>query len=203
MSDDVFLVPPADDAPEGAAREAALAVWVAAAYAAAPVPSDEAARACADAVWARGQAAGRVGDPAGGGRWRHRWWWGGAAAAALFLVVVTRPAVRQGASGGGTVAPGATPGLAGVQQTRIAVTLPVGARTVTVVGDFNGWDTGATRLSPVGDHGEWAATVPLAPGRHVYAFVVDGVEWRVDPLAPQVPDAGFGPANALIVDGGP
>ena len=113
------------------------------------------------------------------------------------------PAGRQGASGGGTVAAGATPGLAGVQQTRIAVTLPVGARTVTVVGDFNGWDTGATRLSPVGDHGEWAATVPLAPGRHVYAFVVDGVEWRVDPLAPQVPDAGFGPANALIVDGGP
>jgi 1,4-alpha-glucan branching enzyme len=100
-------------------------------------------------------------------------------------------------------AAGAPTGLPGVRATRIAVTLPAGARTVAVVGDFNGWDTGATRLSPVGSHGEWAATVPLAPGRHVYAFVVDGVEWRVDPLAPQVPDAGFGPANALIVDGGP
>jgi hypothetical protein len=199
MSDGVLPVPPADDAPEGAAREAELAAWVAAAYAAAPVPTDEVARACADAVWARGQAAGRTGQ-GGAQRWRHRWWWGGAAAAALFLVVVTRPAVRLGAGGGGSVAPGSTPGL---HQTRFVVTLPAGARTVALVGDFNGWDTEATRLSPVGDRGQWEATVSLAPGRHVYAFVVDGVEWRVDPLAPQVPDAGFGPANALIVDNGP
>ena len=200
MSEGMGPVTPADDAPDALAREAELAAWVSAAYAAVPVPSDEAARACAAAVWTRGQEAGRTG---GAGPWRHRWWWGGAAAAALFLVVVTRPAVQQGARGRGAVVAGAASGLSGVHQTRFVVTLPAGARTVALVGDFNGWDTEATRLSPVGTQGQWEATVSLAPGRHVYAFVVDGAEWRVDPLAPQVPDAGFGPANALIVDDGP
>jgi hypothetical protein len=203
MSDQVVPFPSADEGPEPLAREAELAAWVAAAYAAAPVPSDEAARACAEAVWARREEVERAAPAGGAGWWRHRWWWGGASAAALYLVMLTRPAVRPGVNGETMVAPGATPPLPGIHQTRFVVTLPAGARTVALVGDFNEWDPGATRLAPVGDHGQWEATVPLAPGRHVYAFVVDGVEWRVDPLAPQVPDAGFGPANALIVDDGP
>ncbi len=53
-----------------------------------------------------------------------------------------------------------------------------------------------------GPRGEWAAEVPLTPGRHEYAFVVDGRRWVIDPLAPQVPDAGFGPSNAVVVEGG-
>jgi hypothetical protein len=199
MSDPVVPFPSADEGPDAQAREAALAAWVAAAYAAAPVPADEVARACAEAVWARREEVERAAPASGAGWRRHRWWWGGAAAAALYLVMLTRP----GGRGETTVAPGVPPALPGSHQTRFVVTLPAGARTVALVGDFNAWDPGATRLSPVGDQGRWEATVPLAPGRHVYAFVVDGVEWRVDPLAPQVPDAGFGPANALIVDDGP
>jgi hypothetical protein len=35
----------------------------------------------------------------------------------------------------------------------------------------------------------------------MYAFVVDGKKWLVDPLAPQVLDKGYGPANAVVVDG--
>jgi hypothetical protein len=35
----------------------------------------------------------------------------------------------------------------------------------------------------------------------MYAFVVDGKRWMVDPMAPQVPDAGFGAVNAVVVDG--
>jgi len=35
----------------------------------------------------------------------------------------------------------------------------------------------------------------------VYAFVIDGTRWLVDPMAPQVPDADLGPANAVIVEG--
>ena len=47
----------------------------------------------------------------------------------------------------------------------------------------------------------WSARIPLEPGRHEYAFVVDGQRWVIDPLAPQVPDAGFGPTNAVVIDG--
>ena len=51
--------------------------------------------------------------------------------------------------------------------------------------------------------GRWSANVPLTPGRHTYAFVVDGTRWLVDPLAPRVPDDGFGPANAVVIEGAP
>ena len=79
--------------------------------------------------------------------------------------------------------------------------LPAGARAVSLVGDFNGWDAAATPMARTGAGAEWSAQLPLTPGRHVYAFVIDGTRWLVDPMAPQVPDADLGPANAVIVEG--
>ncbi len=43
----------------------------------------------------------------------------------------------------------------------------------------------------------WSVTVPLEPGVHDYAFVVDGEQWRPDPLAPSVDD-GFGGTNSRL-----
>jgi hypothetical protein len=146
---------------------------------------------------------------------RPQWWWG-AAAAALFMVVLTRPwrpddaqrhadsAITAGArdSMRQPVA-GVVSGRTSEEQggtVRFEFTLPSTARKVALVGDFNGWDTGATPMVRDGSGRTWSARVPLEPGRHEYAFVVDGQRWVIDPLAPQVPDAGFGPTNAVVVD---
>src|SRR5688500_10166692 len=51
------------------------------------------------------------------------------------------------------------------------------ARSVSLVGDFNDWDRGATPLRAVSRDGVWTISLPLPAGRHVYAFVVDGEEW--------------------------
>ena len=53
------------------------------------------------------------------------------------------------------------------------------ARTVSVVGSFNGWDAAIHRLHRTAND-EWAVTVYLTPGRAVYCFSVDGVMW-LDP----------------------
>jgi 1,4-alpha-glucan branching enzyme len=72
-----------------------------------------------------------------------------------------------------------------------------GATTVSIVGDFNDWNQTTTPL--VIEHGAWTTTVPLAPGRHVYAFVVNGERWIVDPRAPQAPDSDFGRPSSVII----
>jgi len=58
------------------------------------------------------------------------------------------------------------------------------ARTVSLVGDFNGWRAEATPLEPAGPARAWVVTLPLARGRHEYAFIVDGKRWVADPFAP-------------------
>lgn len=72
------------------------------------------------------------------------------------------------------------------------------ARTVSLVGDFNGWDPHATPL--VQRYGVWTALVSLEPGRHVYSFVIDGKQWVADTDAPRAPDDEFGrPSSVLLV----
>jgi len=51
---------------------------------------------------------------------------------------------------------------------------PLSARTVSVVGDFNGWDAAATPLEPSADGTRLEAVVTLPAGRHAYCIVVDG-----------------------------
>lgn len=75
------------------------------------------------------------------------------------------------------------------------------AKQVALVGDFNDWDTSATRLERQPGNGVWFVTVPLEPGRYRYAFVVDGTTWRVDPAAPGVDDD-FGRRNSVVTIGG-
>jgi hypothetical protein len=80
---------------------------------------------------------------------------------------------------------------------RFAVHAP-GASTVALVGDFNDWDARATPLrSAVGDDGLWTIEVPLSAGRHEYAFVVDGTDWRATANATPNSDD-FGRPNAVV-----
>jgi chromosome partitioning protein len=54
------------------------------------------------------------------------------------------------------------------------------ANEVRLVGSFNGWDREHGVPLARNANGVWHATVDLAPGRHLYKFIIDGV-WRPDP----------------------
>lgn len=47
------------------------------------------------------------------------------------------------------------------------------ARQVAVVGDFNGWQAGATPMRRDERSGQWTVTLALHDGEHRYAIVVD------------------------------
>jgi 1,4-alpha-glucan branching enzyme len=71
-----------------------------------------------------------------------------------------------------------------------------GASTVTVAGDFNGWNTASHPLArQAGDL--WILEVELPPGRHEYKFYVDGSQWWNDPEAPKVRNL-WGSENSYI-----
>ena len=76
-----------------------------------------------------------------------------------------------------------------------------GASSVALVGDFNDWDATTTPMRPANGGGLWSVTVPLAPGRHRYAFLVNGSRWLADPAAPRVQDD-FGTPSSVVTVGG-
>ncbi|HUQ80578.1 MAG TPA: isoamylase early set domain-containing protein [Gemmatimonadaceae bacterium] len=108
----------------------------------------------------------------------------------------------------------ATPGIA-VRQvvatvSREAQEVPVAvqfvldaarAKSVAVVGDFNAWDGSATQLVRDSASGVWSAVVDVPPGRHVYAFLVDGKTWTLDPRAPKTKDSDYGTEQSVMIVG--
>jgi hypothetical protein len=91
-------------------------------------------------------------------------------------------------------------GAAGATLIQFVLVAP-GAASVSVVGDFNDWQVSATPLVREEGDGVWWVTVPLAPGRYRYAFLVDGTTWLGDPNAPAVEDE-FGRRNSVVTIGG-
>jgi hypothetical protein len=205
------------DRTDPVASDDALGARVAALYPNTPAPRPTQAAECAAAVLARAAAGERPIDLPAARRhapFKPQWWWGAAAAAVLLIAVTARTGrFNPGAHDRDSLPPvtevGAAPvesvgvsagSASGMDSVRFEIAVPPGAGGVSVVGDFNGWDAEATPMQREAATGAWTVEVPLTPGRHVYAFVIDGTRWVVDPLAPQVPDAGFGPANAVVVD---
>lgn len=70
-----------------------------------------------------------------------------------------------------------------------------GASSVALAGTFSDWKP-RYQLAETAP-GRWTTLVPLRPGVHEYAFVVDGERWVADPGAPRVRD-GFGGVNSQI-----
>jgi hypothetical protein len=78
------------------------------------------------------------------------------------------------------------------------------AERVSVVGDFNGWDTAATPMKRIGNTDYWSVTVPMSVGRHIFSYFAvtkDGERWSADPTRPSAPDDGFGRANSVVLVG--
>jgi hypothetical protein len=75
------------------------------------------------------------------------------------------------------------------------------ASRVALVGDFNGWDPAATPMARPAGSGSWTVRMTLPPGRHVYAFVMDGTRWVNDPQAPLAPANEFGFRNSILLVG--
>jgi hypothetical protein len=116
------------------------------------------------------------------------------AAALVFATVVTADSLRQRRT---DVAATAHQVL-----TQFVLNAPNATR-VAVAGDFSGWKPVHAMTRSVA--GVWTVVVPLDPGVHDYAFVVDGERWVPDPTAPAVKD-GFGGVNSRLAvlspDGG-
>ena len=77
------------------------------------------------------------------------------------------------------------------------------AQKIFLAGSFNDWNPGATPMVREGSR-HWAVTLPLAPGRYEYKFVVDG-EWCCEPgctaVGVQCPNCvmnEFGTMNRLV-----
>lgn len=69
------------------------------------------------------------------------------------------------------------------------------ASRVQLAGSFTNWEPRYDLRQSA--QGIWTITVPLTPGVHDYAFVVDGQQWLPDPYAPQIGD-GFGGTNSRL-----
>lgn len=87
-----------------------------------------------------------------------------------------------------------------VHLVRFSISAP-DARSVALVGDFNGWAKSGTELSASAVAGVWTITLPLPPGRHQYAFLIDGQRWVVDPTATIVSDD-FGTETSVVMVSG-
>ena len=121
------------------------------------------------------------------------------AIAASALIVVAASGVLIGARLSSNRAPARVAALAHADTVQLVrfVLVDRRAASVQLVGDFNEWTKGATQLSPSGPPGVWAVSVPLTPGRHEYAFIVDGKRWVADPLALKSSDD-FGTESSVI-----
>lgn len=75
------------------------------------------------------------------------------------------------------------------------------ASSVALVGDFNSWDASETPLVRDSSTGVWSAVVRVPPGRHLYAFLVDGNTWTLDPRAPKATDSDYGTEQSVVIVG--
>lgn len=69
-------------------------------------------------------------------------------------------------------------------------------KEVFLAGSFNEWDVTSLPMSR-DPQGVWRVRVPLAPGRHEYRFIADGV-WNDDPRACAYVSNQFGWCNCVV-----
>lgn len=120
-----------------------------------------------------------------------------AGAAAVVILVAGALWLGRGMSERGAAEGTRPEGSAGTQPIQFVVMAP-GASRVSLVGDFNGWDASAHPLQQVAA-GIWSVVVPLEPGRHEYAYILDGERWIPDASAARAPEDEFGISNSVVL----
>ncbi len=70
------------------------------------------------------------------------------------------------------------------------------AKSVSLCGSFNQWNTNSTRMTK-DNRGLWKASLPLKAGKYEYRFFVDG-RWTDDPQAKKTVANQFGSKNAVL-----
>ena len=75
------------------------------------------------------------------------------------------------------------------------------ADSVLVTGDFSSWAgseaEGAVAMSR-NDKGIWTTTFAAPAGQSTYKYIIDGVQWVLDPQNPFSADDGFGGQNSVL-----
>jgi hypothetical protein len=93
------------------------------------------------------------------------------------------------------------PGSANPADGMVALTLtfehPL-ARSVALIGSFNGWDPGATAVITEKQNGTWRFHLRVPPGQYAYAFLVDNHQVVADPRAIFSRRDGFGATNSIF-----
>ena len=85
-----------------------------------------------------------------------------------------------------------------VVTVRLMLAAP-GAASVSVVGDWNGWDPERNRLRDPDGDGVWEIRLRLRRGQEArYQFLVDGERWLDDPQAPLRVEDGFGGTSSVL-----
>lgn len=72
------------------------------------------------------------------------------------------------------------------------------ARTVTVAGTFNDWNSTANAMTDADGDGVWTTALDVPAGRQMYKFVVNGTDWHEDRTASELVDDGFGGFNSVM-----
>lgn len=71
-----------------------------------------------------------------------------------------------------------------------------GAKSVCLVGDFNGWNEKKHPMMNNGTGG-WEKRILLVPGTYEYKFIVDG-QWKRDPGNAEHRTNSFGTKNSVL-----
>jgi hypothetical protein len=86
----------------------------------------------------------------------------------------------------------------GTVKVTFSVPSRIGAASVAVVGDFNGWSPDRDLLAPA-DDGALSRTVELEVGRHYrFRYLLDGDRWENDPDADEYVANDFGGDDSVV-----
>jgi hypothetical protein len=140
---------------------------------------------------------------------------GGLVAAAAIVGFLARGTLTRANPSAAVTSSGASPGAPLRAAANVALdVLPVpqqfvfrsaSAHSVSVVGDFNGWNAALAPMTREAGGDLWSVTIPIVPGRHSYGLMVDDSTFTLDPDArvARAKDPDLGVEASVVIVGRP